>query len=91
VVARLMRPPSMRVPGVFILVALISGCDPGEDSWALYRSDHIYNGGAPSISPDGQRVVFSLLESEASDVAVYLIRRDRVTLKWLGTSGLIHR
>jgi len=67
----------MRLSQVVVLLAFISGCDPGEDSWAQYRSDHTYYGGPPSVSPDGRNVVFSSPRSGGGDL--YRVAREGLT------------
>ncbi len=58
----------MRLLGPVTLVALLSGCDSGEDSWDVYQRQHIFNGGAPSLTPDGQSVAFSSPRSGRADI-----------------------
>src|SRR4051812_28053178 len=46
--------------------ALVGGY--GEDSWAHYAGGGMFNGGTPSMSPDGAAVVFSTPCSGHGDV-----------------------
>jgi hypothetical protein len=67
----------MRLGHVAVLVVCIFGCSPGEDNWAKYRREHIYNGGPPSVSPDGERIVFSTPRSGNGDI--YCFSRGQLT------------
>jgi TolB protein len=67
----------MHLLRALVLLVLLSGCDSGQDSWALYKSDHLYNGGSPSVSPDGRSVVFSSPRSGRGDI--YRLTRGRLT------------
>jgi len=60
-----------------ILLAILPGCDSGEDSWATYQRQHLWNGGSPSVSPDGQCVVFSSPSSGRGDI--YSVTRIGLT------------
>ncbi len=60
-----------------ILLAILPGCDSGEDSWATYQRQHIWNGGSPSVSPDGESVVFSSPSSGHGDI--YSVSRRGLT------------
>ena len=60
-----------------LLLVIASGCDSGEDSWAHYQRQHIWNGGSPSVSPDGRSVVFSSPSSGRGDI--YCVAREGLT------------
>lgn len=60
-----------------LLLAIATGCDSGDDSWAHYQAQHIYNGGSPSVSPDQSSVVFSSPTSGPGDI--YRVAREGST------------
>ncbi len=60
-----------------VLLATLPGCDSGEDTWAVYQRQHLWNGGAPSVSPDGQSVVFSSPSTGHGDI--YCVAREGLT------------
>jgi hypothetical protein len=62
----------MRFLRAVLLFAFLSGCDSGEDSWAHYQRERLYNGGSPSISSDDSGVLW---DSEL-DCQFLPMRRD---------------
>lgn len=49
-------------------LAVLYGCDPGEDTWATYLATGEFQGGAPSISPVSQDVVYCSPRSGHGDI-----------------------
>jgi Tol biopolymer transport system component len=67
----------MRLRNLAILVVCIAGCDKGVDSWADFQHQHLYNGGPPTLSPEGKIVLFSTPISGHGDI--YRISRSGIT------------
>jgi dipeptidyl aminopeptidase/acylaminoacyl peptidase len=56
---------------------MLSGCDSGEDTWATYQRQHNWEGGSPSVSPDGQCIAYSSPSSGRGDI--YRVSRKGLT------------
>lgn len=72
-------PTASRVGRLCIIaLAIVAGCDDGEDDWARYKETGIYDGGAPSSCPITGRILFSSPRTGRGDIYFYDGDRDDV-------------
>lgn len=65
--------PAPSLAGLLYILALavVAGCDDGEDDWARYKETGVYDGGAPSSCPITGRIFFSSPRTGRGDIYVY--------------------